>query len=78
MANIKMTFYYGMRLRGFSPFCQPKDGLIGRATGNVNFASERFRQYKDVIAYDRELSVNELDGYDLDYLGCEYHSEVRE
>lgn len=57
-----MRYLYGMRLRGFSPGCQPKEGLIGcreDVTGD----------YYDILMYDRELSERELFDYDLDFVG---------
>ena len=55
-------YVYGMRLRGFSIGCQPMKGLIKRMddyTGN----------YHDLIGYDRELTEQELQDYELDYIG---------
>lgn len=48
-------FWYAYRLRGFSPFCQPKghikqDSTIGR---------------HGIIAYDRQLTEYELEEYEL-------------
>jgi len=54
-------FKYGMRLRGFSPMCQPK-GVIKRQDDPTG-------KYYDIILYDRELTENELSYYELDYLG---------
>ena len=54
-------YRYGMRLRGFSPMCQPDEGLVRReddVSGN----------YHDIIVYNRELSSEELDQYELDSL----------
>lgn len=59
-----MAYKYGMRLRGFSIGCQPKDGLIKREDD----ASGR---YYDILVYDRELSEQELEDYELDCLGKE-------
>ena len=53
---------YGMKHRGFSPGCQPKDGLVRReddATG----------QYFDVLIYNRELSESEIKNYELEFIG---------
>lgn len=59
----KMTLYqYGMRLRGFSPSCQPGAGLVGRIDSPTD-------EYYDVLEYSRELSIQELLDYDLDYIG---------
>ena len=52
-------YHYGMRLRGFSPGCQPERGLLGKCIGP-------FGDYHDVIAYDRELTLEELEEYELD------------
>ena len=56
-----MEYKYGMRLRGFSPMCQPKKGFIRReddATGD----------YYDIIVYNRQLTDMELNYYELDEL----------
>ena len=55
-------YYYGMRLRGYSPGAQPKnvverrDDLTGR--------------YYDIIAYTQPLTDDECLLYDLDYIDC--------
>lgn len=59
-----MTYKYGMRLRGFSIGCQPKTGFIER-TDDVS------GRYYDILAYDRRLTEQELEDYELDYLGKE-------
>lgn len=56
------TYIYGMRLRGFSPGCQPKEGFLYRE-------DDVSGKYQDVIAYDRKLSDKEVSDYELDYLG---------
>ena len=53
------TYKYGMRLRGFSPGCQPMDGLKRRYDDPTN-------RYYDIIEYDRELTENEKETYSLD------------
>jgi hypothetical protein len=58
-------YVYGMRLRGFSPGCQPKDGLIER----IDPTDAMGRKYYDLVAYSRKLTDKEVNGYDLDYLG---------
>lgn len=60
-----MTYYYGMRLRGFAPGCQPKDGLIG--TQDV-LPRGTFAKYHDVLKYSRPLTEKELADYELDFL----------
>ena len=63
-------YYYGMRLRGFSPGCQPKEGLIKC----LDSKSARFlkrldgRVYHDVLVYSRPLNPEEQDEYELDYI----------
>lgn len=57
-----MTEYkYGMRLRGFAPMCQPKEGFIRRE-------DSPHRQYYDILVYDRELTEKELRDYELDMI----------
>lgn len=57
-----LTYIYGMRLRGYSPGCQPRDGLIMRL-------DDRTGKYYDKLAYDRKLTEKEVRNYELDYLG---------
>lgn len=54
-------FAYGMRLRGFSPGCQPKNGLVYRMDDTTG-------RYYDILLYDRELSEKEVHDYELDYI----------
>ena len=54
-----MKFLYGMRLRGFSPGCQPMNGLIGRGEDVTG-------KYYDVLMYDRELTQDEVNDYELE------------
>lgn len=61
-----MLRMYGMRLRGFSPGCQPKEGLVRREDDHAG-------NYYDILFYSRELSEKEVEEYELDYLG-----EIRE
>ena len=56
-----MEFRYGMRLRGFSPGCQPKEGLVRREDDPTG------RDY-DILVYDRELTDKEVRNYELDGL----------
>lgn len=60
-------FYYGMRLRGFSPGCQPK-GVAERLDDVTG-------KYHDILAYTRKLTAEEMFDYELDYLGEEYHGK---
>ena len=54
-------WYYGMRLRGFSIGCQPKEGFVEREDDPEN-------HYWDAIVYDRPLSDKEVADYDLDFI----------
>ena len=57
-----MMYLYGMRLRGFSPGCQPKEGLVERQDDVTG-------KYHDILVYDRELTEKELIDYELDFVG---------
>ena len=59
-----MIHVYGMRQRGFSLGCQPKEGLIERRDDPQG-------RYWDILAYNRKLSFKEERNYDLDYIGAE-------
>lgn len=56
----RVSFYYGMRLRGFSPGAQPK-GVLRREDDTTG-------KYHDIIVYGRQLSAAEIAEYELDYL----------
>lgn len=49
---------YGMRLRGFAPMCQPKEGFIRRE-------DDPSGRYYDILVYDRELTEKEIRNYEL-------------
>ena len=55
------TYTYGMRLRGFSPGCQPNGGLIERK-------DDPSGKYWDLLVYSRELTDEEVRSYELDRL----------
>lgn len=55
-------YRYGMRLRGFAPMCQPKEGFVKRL-------DDTKRRYHDILVYNRMLTDKELYDYELDYLG---------
>lgn len=57
-------YKYGMRLRGFSPGCQPKNNFWERRNDPTG-------KYWDIIVYTRKLTEKELLDYDLDYIGEE-------
>lgn len=52
-------YAYGMRLRGYSPGCQPKWGFVCRLDSY---------KYHDILLYDRKLTEQELRDYELDEL----------
>ena len=56
-----MEFRYGMRLRGFSPGCQPMTGLIRREDDTTG-------KYHDILVYDRQLNELGVYAYGLDEL----------
>ena len=56
-----LTYIYGMRLRGFSPGCQPKEGLVMRLDDPKG-------KYHDLLSYNRKLSDEEARAYELDFL----------
>ena len=55
-------YYYGMKARGYSPWCQPMDGLHRVLLNGV----EHRPLYHDVLVYDRELTEEEVKQYDLE------------
>lgn len=58
----RLRFSYGMRLRGFSPGCQPKEGFVERQ-------DDESGKYHDILIYNRPLTDKELADYELDFLG---------
>lgn len=54
-----MEYRYGMRLRGFGPGCQPKDGLLYGVDDITG-------KYWNIIVYSRKLSEREVAEYELD------------
>ena len=63
------NYLYGMRLRGFSPGCQPKDGLICCEPGPLRIGRYgKAKQYHDGLWYSRKLSDKELRDYELDFI----------
>ena len=52
------TYWYGMRLRGYSPGCQPMNGLEAVIEG--------IRKYHNILIYNRELTDEEVRDYELD------------
>lgn len=60
-----MEYRYGMRLRGFSPGCQPMKGLLRREDGE-DYGTMKW--YYDILVYNRPLTDRELRDYELDDL----------
>ena len=57
-------YLYGMRLRGYAPGCQPKEGLM-----NVYYGSHYgTRVYHNLISYNRPLTEKEMQDYELDFI----------
>lgn len=54
-------YCYGMRLRGFSIGCQPKNGIVQVLDDPTN-------TYYDILVYDRKLTEKEIADYELDEL----------
>lgn len=57
-----MVYVYGMRARGYSLGCQPREGFLER----LDDVSD---SYYDILVYERHLSAAELRDYELDFLG---------
>lgn len=54
-------FVYGMKLRGFSPGCQPMAGL-------VKYAPDPTGRFYDLLFYTYLLSADDMAQYDLVFL----------
>lgn len=52
---------YGMRMRGFSLGCQPMSGLVDWMDDGEG--------YHSILWYSRKLTKEEVEQYELDYLG---------
>jgi hypothetical protein len=63
-----MEFRYGMRLRGFAPMCQPKEGFVRREDDLTG-------KYYDILVYNRELTDKEVRNYELDGLNASNSNE---
>lgn len=59
--SMRKEYRYGMRLRGFSPGCQPMRGLVERVDDPTG-------KYYDILIYGRKLTDQELADYELDKL----------
>ena len=58
------VYKYGMRLRGFAPWCQPKEGFIERRDDETG-------KYHDILLYNRQLTQDELKEYELDFINVD-------
>ena len=56
------VYVYGMRVRGFSPGAQPKEGWLDTEVDPLD-------DYWNVLLYSRPLKRKECEEYDLDFLG---------
>ena len=56
-----MQYRYGMRLRGFSPGCQPMNGLDHEEDDTTG-------RYYNILVYNRKLTEEEVRDYELDSL----------
>lgn len=59
--NPTTLYFYGMRYRGYSPMCQPKNGLY--------IVLSQDEEFYNTLAYTRKLSEAEERDYELVYLG---------
>ena len=59
----KLVYKYGMRCRGFSPGCQPLDGFLDAEVDPLD-------DYWNIIVYSRPLTKQEMQQYELDYIGA--------
>lgn len=57
-----MRYFYGMRLRGFAPLCQPMNGLI-------EAEYDESGSFYTILTYNRELTEKEVKDYELEYIG---------
>lgn len=56
-----MKYTYGMRLRGFSLGCQPMNGFVERQDDTTG-------RFYDLLVYDRKLTDEEIENYELEEL----------
>lgn len=57
-----MQYAYGMRARGFSIGCQPKENFVECVEDTSN-------KYYDILLYSKKLSDEKVVEYELTYLG---------
>lgn len=56
-----MLYYYGMRLRGFSPGCQPMSGFYERL-------DDESGRYYDILVYREKLDDKDVAAYELEFI----------
>ena len=56
------VYKYGMKLRGFAPDAQPRDGWLDTEI-------DPLEEYWNILVYARKLTDGECARYGLDYLG---------
>lgn len=60
-----MMYKYGMRMRGFAPWCQPMKAIIMAE-------KDESGKYHNILFYSEPLTKQQLEEFELDYLGeCE-------
>ena len=60
-----MMYKYGMRARGFAPWCQPTKAIV------MAKKDESGRDH-NILFYSEPLTQKQLEEFELDYLGeCE-------
>lgn len=58
-------YYYGMTYRPAGIGCQPMEGLIA-------ILDPETEAFYDVVAYNRRLTDEEINAYELEFIGMEY------
>jgi hypothetical protein len=59
-------YKYGMRARGFAPWCQPMKAIIMAE-------KDESGKYHNILFYSEPLTQRQLEEFELDYLGeCEF------
>lgn len=56
-------YVYGMRERGFAPGAQPTEGWVDTEVDPLD-------DYWNILVYSRQLTREECEEYDLDFLGA--------
>lgn len=66
-----MKYFYGMRLRGFAPGCQPMKNLSFCLDEDEEKETQfnKDGRYHNILCYSKALTENEMRDYELDYIG---------